>query len=51
MHRIIDLVIDGATIELLTKPLNIAVIVTAITCGWYLGGLRPTLDIRVNLRK
>ena len=46
MYRIIDLVVDGATIELLTTSLSIAMLIGAVAFGWYIGGVRGTQRLR-----
>jgi hypothetical protein len=40
MYTTLDIVIDGSTIELLAKALNITMVAGAVGFGWYLGGLR-----------
>ena len=46
MYKIIDIVIDGATIELLTTSLGIAMLMGAAAFGWYIGGLRGMLRLQ-----
>ena len=46
MYRTLDIVIDGSTIELLTETLKWAMLFAAVAFGWYIGGLRGTLQLR-----
>lgn len=39
MYELLDIVIDGSTIELLTKILNYAVMAAGVAFGWYIGAL------------
>lgn len=49
MYQMIDVVIDGSTIEFLTKTLNIAVMFGAGAFGWYLGGIMANQEIGENV--
>jgi hypothetical protein len=49
MYHVVDRVIDGSTVELLTMALNAAMIAGAIGFGWYVGALRGTAMLRTSL--
>jgi hypothetical protein len=46
LYQVVDRVIDGSTIELLTRGLNAAMFAGAIAFGWYVGALRGTSMLR-----
>ncbi|OHT00955.1 hypothetical protein TRFO_32160 [Tritrichomonas foetus] len=48
MYKTLDVVLDGSTIDRLTKILNNAVIIGVIAVGWYLGALMTSYEYASN---
>jgi hypothetical protein len=49
MYKILDIIIDGATIGLLASVLHWAMLFGALGVGWYLGGLRAVERGRMQI--
>ena len=48
MYKTLDIVLDGSTIDKLTKILNNAMIVGVVAAGWYLGTVMATYKLSSN---
>lgn len=48
MYATLDSILDGSTIEILTKILNAAVLIGVVACGWYLGALLTKYELATN---
>ena len=49
MYKMIDIILDGSTIEILTKTLNSVMLFGAIAFGWYVGALLASLEKETNI--
>ncbi|OHS95880.1 hypothetical protein TRFO_10291 [Tritrichomonas foetus] len=49
MYKMIDIILDGSTIELLTKTLNGVMLIGACAFGWYIGALLASSQKAENI--
>ena len=49
MYEMLDVVVDGSTIDLLTKVLNVAIVCGMAAFGWYIGIVYSNDDINYHL--
>jgi hypothetical protein len=48
MYAVLDLVIDGISMDSLTTALYAALLLGALGFGWYMGGVRALSDRRLS---